>query len=302
MLRHLLLLLRHVLVARVTTPAGGYVYEVAYHGGCHSCTGSNHTTGERFLDAPEYVLQRLERNSSSGLLQDCETLCSAESSCAGFTLSGNGCYTVNETRPVATWMSGASYVRYPKPTAPVPVRFPVRGWSVSCQLFNNSAIYQDMNLLTEGAPPAALASLAGRNVSVLQYRDLELPFAESGRVCRRYPDSAECLDAVANMLGTEGTSGYFSGVGLDEWTLANKSDWGSISPTVDARKMLLNGLREGRRRYPKSFVASWVTQPDDAFAALMADGTIDLAMVRTISRLLPAPVDLKHGQKNYAHS
>ena len=41
--------------------------------------------------------------------------------------------------------------------------------------------------------------------------------------------------------------------------------------------------REGRRRYPATFAAGWVSRPDDTFAELMRDGTLDLAMVEGYS-------------------
>ena len=47
----------------------------------------------------------------------------------------------------------------------------------------------------------------------------------------------------------------------------------------NASALLQAGFREGRRRYPTTFAASWVTGADDTFAELMRDGTFDLAMV-----------------------
>jgi hypothetical protein len=155
-------------------------------------------------------------------------------------------------------------------------------------------LYPGVNLLTEGAPPTAMASLARKGVGVLAYRDLAQPFRSRpghGPSACRADNRTNCIEVVAEMFRAEetDTSGTiwqrWSGIALDEWTTANRTDWPSTDPwgAPNALANLAAGCREGRRRYPDTFAAGWVGAPDDTFAELMRDGTLDLAMVEGYS-------------------
>jgi hypothetical protein len=242
-------------------------------------------------------------------LQRCEALCSAKVCCVGFTLLGepaggtHRCYTVNVTASVGTKLVGISYQRRggtpdckrPARAAPAPLRFPIRAWSISCGLYdsNRSLLYPGVNLLTEGAPQSTLAGLYHDRVAVVARRDVEAPFGPTGP-CRRTGSGASCIDVLAEQYSTNDSMGLWSGVGLDEWTLANWTGvpgsgvpWphphqgGSVH---DAANLLKAGYREGRRRYPSTLAAAWVAEgADDAFAELMHDRTFDIAMLEGYS-------------------
>jgi hypothetical protein len=290
----------HVALVRSRSHSvGRCVYTLSLRGG----TPANHTTGaprvrgERFDHSASRLLSHLEFGGSDDPLHACEENCTSDPRCVGLSLTTDGgadCYTVNETKSVATWLDGASYLCRPPPTTPAPVSFPIRGWSVSCDLPTASGgmdLYP-VNLLTEGAPPTALASLARQGVGVLAYRDLAQPFEARYRssACRT-GNHTKCIDAVADMFHTvkEDAPGtpweHWSGIALDEWTTANRTDWPSTDPwgAPNALANLAAGCREGRRRYPRTFAAGWVSRPDDTFAQLMRDGTLDLAMVEGYS-------------------
>jgi len=272
--------------------------------------GHNHTTGQRFDFTSGTQLASRGFNGSiraSAALAGCEALCSSDPCCVGLTLTdgaggAHGCHTVNSTASVETYLPGVSYSRPEAPgcqraplARPAPIRLPIRGWSISCDLdaANRSALYPGVNLLTEGAPATALGQLAQNDVAVLARRDVEAPFAP-GAPCRGFNTSAgraSCIDLLAEQFRTNDTASrsLWSGVGLDEWTLANWTGvpgsgvpWphGSAGPVANAAETLKEGYREGRRRYPKSVAAAWVAEGvDDAFGELMRDGTFTFAMV-----------------------
>jgi hypothetical protein len=295
------LLLQAAAVTTTTTATPASLYSLALRGG-HA---ANHTIGRRYAyDSGGRELAHFQTNSSCPVAQAldrCEALCSSEPHCVGLTLNskdgatGSGvlydCYTVNETKAVGTTVRGVSYLRHLAPVAPAQIEFPIRGWSISCGLFdaNNSAIYPEMNLLTEGAPVEFLPSLAARGVGVIATRDVELPFRagpDGHAPCRYDSDAgrAACMDTLAELFSTSEQYARWSGIGLDEWTLGNKSTWPHKGGAVpNASKILQAGFREGRRRYPKTFAAAWVSGPDDAYAELMHDGTFDLCMIEGYS-------------------
>jgi hypothetical protein len=63
-----------------------------------------------------------------------------------------------------------------------------------------------------------------------------------------------------------------AGVGIDEW---NPGD----PKFPQERDAAAAGYRAGRKQWPRTFAAAWVTQPDDGFISLLRDGTFDLAIV-----------------------
>ena len=58
---------------------------------------------------------------------------------------------------------------------------------------------------------------------------------------------------------------------------------GTVNATVDVASIVAEGYRTAKRNNPTAFFSVWITNPDDTFAALMADGTIDLALVEGYS-------------------
>ena len=287
-------------LSRAVSSSTRCVYTLSLRGGtpANHTSGARRVVGQRFDTGIGRLLSHLDLRGSDDALGDCEARCTADTRCVGFSLVGVAdCYTVNATKPVATWLSSVSYLCQPAPTAPALVSFPLRGWSVSCDLPSpggGMGLYPGTNLLTEGAPPTAMGSLASKGVAVLAYRDLYQPFrprpGHSPSPCRT-GNHTQCIDAVAEMFRAEerdalGTTFQrWSGIALDEWTTANRSDWPITDPwgAPNALENLREGCREGRRRYPDTFAAGWVGSPDDSFAELMRDGTLDLAMVEGYS-------------------
>ena len=286
---------------------GNYSYILAFRG------AENHTTGERFAFTSGTQLASARFNSSvptRDALRLCEALCSSNPCCVGLTLvssnqTGYSCHTVNATTSVKTSLSCISYQRLrpatckaPPLASPAPVTFPIRGWSITCDQndANRTALYPGVNLLLEGAPATALSSLYSNGVAVLARRNVEAPFAADGP-CRSKtsPERQKCINLLAEQFRTNDTDlvgntvARWSGVGLDEWTLANWTGvpgsgvpWphGSDGAVADAAAILKAGYQEGRRRYPRTFAAAWVAEGiDDAFGELMRDGTFDVAMV-----------------------
>jgi bacterioferritin-associated ferredoxin len=295
-----LLVLSMMLAFWRTTTAGRCVYTLTLRGGspANHTTGAPRLLGRRYDTGANQLLSHVDLSGSRDPLRDCEAQCTSDGRCVGLSLlNGADCYTVNATKPVATWVSGVSYLCQLPPTAPAPIRYPLRGWSVSCDLPSprgGMELYPGVNLLTEGAPPTAMASLARAGVGVLAYRDLEQPFrVRSGHnpsACRT-DNYTDCIDAVADMFRAEDrdaqgtTLQRWSGIALDEWTTGNRSNWPTSTPwgAPHALEKLAAGCREGRRRYPDTFAAGWISAPDDTFADLMRDGTLDLAMVEGYS-------------------
>ena len=100
-----------------------------------------------------------------------------------------------------------------------------------------------------------------------------------------------CVASMENILNnldnTNVTGIKWSGKSLNEWTLHNTSTVvypnGTANSTVDVASIAAEGYRMAKRKNPNAFFSAWVTNPDDTFAALMADGTIDLALVEGYS-------------------
>ena len=115
-------------------------------------------------------------------------------------------------------------------------------------------LYPGANLLTEGAPATALASLSRQGVGVLAYRDLAQPFENRSSSPCRQGNRTKCIDAVAEMFRTEEVDELgvpwerWSGIALDEWTTANSSNWAPTDPwgAPNALANLAAGCREGR--------------------------------------------------------
>jgi hypothetical protein len=205
--------------------------------------GHNGTTGQRFDFTSGIELASAGYNSSVSAkeaLRRCEALCSRNPCCVGLTLTderwnggGHGCHTVNTTDSVGTGLACVSYQRPPAagckrpPLAtPAPVRFPIRGWSITCGQGNpnRSALYPGVNLLMEGVKNTReLAGLYGDDVAVLARRDVEEPFS-LGAACRFNHSAGReaCIDLLAEQYNTTdidkvGTpAARWSGVGLDE--------------------------------------------------------------------------------------
>eukprot|EP01047_Picozoa_sp_COSAG01_P063359 COSAG01_NODE_8199_length_2878_cov_19.747391_1_plen_456_part_00 len=297
--------------AAAAAGTGDYIYRGRGYGLVFTGGNGSGSVGKRYACDDACLLATSTFNSSvtpATAVQRCEALCSANVCCVGFTLLGgpaggtHRCYTVNVTTTVGTTLVGNSYQRLggtpgctrPALAKPAPVRFPIRAWSISCDLYdgNRSLLYSGVNLLTEGAPYSTLAPLYHNHVAVLARRDVERPFDQTGP-CRTGPHTA-CIDVLAEQFSTNDSMALWSGVGLDEWTLANWTGVpGSGVPwphphfggaVRDASALLQAGYREGRRRHPGTFAAAWVAEgADDAFAELMQDGTFDMAMLEGYS-------------------
>ncbi len=63
-----------------------------------------------------------------------------------------------------------------------------------------------------------------------------------------------------------------AGIGIDEWNTGDPK-------FVPERDAAAAGYRTGRKRWPHTFAAAWVTQPDEVFISLLRDGTFDLAII-----------------------
>lgn len=201
--------------------------------------GRNGSEGQRFAFESGIALASAGYNSTvstNEALRRCEALCTSHPCCVGLTLTdetwGHRCFVVNATDSVRTGLSCVSYERPPTASceraplaAPAPIRFPIRGWSITCDQGNpnRSVLYPGVNLLTEGANTRELPALYRDEVAVLARRDVEQPFA-LGAPCRFNHSTGReaCINLLAEQYRTTDVDevgvpvARWSGVGLDE--------------------------------------------------------------------------------------
>lgn len=150
----------------------------------------------------------------------------------------------------------------PKPSAPFVA------WFEPPALDAQPELYRDASLITSlvERQAAVLPKLAAQGTSGLRWA-----FGPTSAAAQFSKKSPAFYAAQLSPL-FPGTDTALPGVGIDEW---NTGD----ALFTQERDVAAAGFREGRKRWPRTFVAAWVTQPDEVFISLLADRTFDLAIV-----------------------
>lgn len=165
---------------------------------------------------------------------------------------------------------------------------PLRGWAFPYQFNGSFGLYArgttNFNPTFDRACQDADAQ-ADRGIAVLGWAYCwDRPIGENERKDHRCrgPDCtvanrSEIVEVFAaygsvNHSAT-GMSAAVLGRGLDECNIAN-------TQAADEKELAAAGFRLAKKRHPETLIAAWGANAGDAeFAALMADGTFDLAMI-----------------------
>ena len=150
-----------------------------------------------------------------------------------------------------------------KPRYPVPVR----AWFQPPWVDSRPDLYPGMNLITSLADGGLAERLAKRGVVTLKWAYGPQSEWSEGKPSY-YRDQCEPFLA--------GHPFRFAGVGIDEWNPGSER-FAAEAPLAAA------GYRAARRAWPDNLVVAWVTDPDETFLALLADGTFDLAIIEGYS-------------------
>jgi hypothetical protein len=179
----------------------------------------------------------------------------------------------------------ASVVKVPRPKAPF------RAYSFTPNT-TIAALYTGSNMNTDMGRSATNDTVrAMLAMGVVPLKNAAGP-SVTGRHCEKerlnhtacveaHAHSVQVLrgDAAAAADGIE-----WSGRSINEWTLHNSTHpTKEPNATLDYPRAAAEGYRLARARDPELFLAGWITNPDDTFASLMADGTFDTAMVEGYS-------------------
>lgn len=151
----------------------------------------------------------------------------------------------------------------PLPRHPVPVR----AWFQPQFLDTRPELYTGMNLITSLVDGGVAERWTGRGVVTLKWAFGPQSEYSQGRA-DYYRD--QCAPFV------EGHDFRFAGVGIDEWNPGSER-------FADESRLAAEGYRAARQRWPGNLVVAWVTQPDETFLGLLADGTFDLAIIEGYS-------------------
>lgn len=150
----------------------------------------------------------------------------------------------------------------PKPSAPFVA------WFEPPALDSQPELYRKANLITSLVErhAAVLPKLAAQGTSGLRWA-----FGPASAAAEHSGQAAEFYAKQFNpLLSKDGTMA--AGIGIDEWNTGDPK-------FMQERDAAAAGYRAGRKRWPNTFAAAWVTQPDDMFISLLRDGTFDLAIV-----------------------
>lgn len=154
----------------------------------------------------------------------------------------------------------------PMPSAPFVAWFEPPAFESQPELYRNASLIT--SLVERNA--AVLPRLASQGTSGLRWA-----FGPSSAAAAYSKQSSTFYAAQMSPQFPESDT-VLPGVGIDEW---NTGD----ALFAQERDVAAAGFREGRKRWPKSFVAAWVTQPDEVFISLLADRTFDLAIIEGYS-------------------
>lgn len=174
-------------------------------------------------------------------------------------------------------------VPHPKP--------PYRAYSftpntTSARMYTGTNLFTDMGQHTQADEVTAVLALG-----IVPLRNAMGP-GPVGKVCsKRKMNHSACVehfaDSVRLLTAQQAAAAdgiVWSGRSINEWTLHNLTrPTNAANSTLDYARAAAEGYRLAKRRDPALFLAAWITNPDDTFASLMADGTFDLALVEGYS-------------------
>ena len=140
---------------------------------------------------------------------------------------------------------------------------PVRAWFQPKFLDTRPEVYVGMNLITSLVEADVAERWSGKGVVTLKWA-----FGPQSEYSQGKPEyyRDQCEPFI------DGKPFRFAGVGIDEWNPGNER-------FAEESKLAAEGYRAARATWPDNLVVAWVTQPDDTFLALLADGTFDLAII-----------------------
>jgi hypothetical protein len=140
---------------------------------------------------------------------------------------------------------------------------PVRAWFQPKFLDTRPEVYVGMNLITSLVEADVAERWWGEGVVTLKWAFGPQSEYSQGKA-EYYRDQCEPV--------IDGKPFRFAGVGIDEWNPGSER-------FAEESKLAAEGYRAARATWPDNLVVAWVTQPDETFLALLADGTFDLAII-----------------------
>ncbi len=140
---------------------------------------------------------------------------------------------------------------------------PVRAWFQPTFLDTRPEVYVGMNLITSLVDADVAKRWSGKGVVTLKWAFGPQSEYSQGK-SEYYRDQCEPF--------IDGKPFRFAGVGIDEWNPGSER-------FAEESKLAAEGYRAARVMWPENLVVAWVTQPDETFLALLADGTFDLAII-----------------------
>jgi SAM-dependent methyltransferase len=149
---------------------------------------------------------------------------------------------------------------------------PVRAWFQPKFIDTRPEMYVGMNLITSLVEADVAERWTGKGVVTLKWAFGPQSEYSQGK-SEYYRDQCEPF--------IDGKPFRFAGVGIDEWNPGSKS-------FAEESRLAAEGYRAARATWPDNLVVAWVTQPDETFLALLADGTFDLVFsVITLQHMAP---------------
>ena len=140
---------------------------------------------------------------------------------------------------------------------------PVRAWFEPKFLDTRPELYAGVNLITSLVDADVAERWSGKGVVTLKWA-----FGPQSEYSQGKPEYYR--DQCEPFIG--GKPFRFAGVGIDEWNPGSER-------FAEESKLAAEGYRAARATWPDNLVVAWVTQPDETFLALLADGTFDLAII-----------------------
>ena len=140
---------------------------------------------------------------------------------------------------------------------------PVRAWFQPKFLDTRPEVYVGMNLITSLVEADVAERWSGKGVVTLKWA-----FGPQSEYSQGKPEYYR--DQCGPFI--DGKPFRFAGVGIDEWNPGSER-------FAEESKLAAEGYRAARATWPDNLVVAWVTQPDETFLALLADGTFDLAII-----------------------
>ncbi|MEI8368023.1 MAG: hypothetical protein WCJ31_06285 [Planctomycetia bacterium] len=144
---------------------------------------------------------------------------------------------------------------------------PVRAWFQPTFLDTRPEVYVGMNLITSLVDADVAKRWSGKGVVTLKWA-----FGPQSEYSQGKPEyyRDQCMPVI------DGKPFRFAGVGIDEWNPGSER-------FAEESKLAAEGYRAARAMWPDNLVVAWVTQPDETFLSLLADGTFDLAIIEGYS-------------------